>query len=41
MRKGKEIVRRAIVAVIAKNSAEGNSNRVESILRDLSKIAPV
>ena len=41
IRKGKEIVRRATVAVIAKNSAEGDSNRVEYILRDLSKIAPV
>ena len=41
IRIGKEIVRRATVAVIAKNSPEGDSNKVEYILRDLSKIAPV
>ena len=39
-RNGKEIVRRATVAVIAKNSDSG-SNKLEYILRDVSKIAPV
>ena len=40
IRKGREIVRRATVAVLAKTSA-GGSGRIEYVLRDISKIAPV
>ena len=39
-RNGKKMVRRAIVAVLAKNSGSG-SNKLEYILRNVSKIAPV
>ena len=39
-RKGREIVRRATVAVLAKNPDTG-SCEIKYILRDLSKIAPV
>ena len=38
LRAGKEIVRRATVAVPKKNAAAGE---IECILRDISKIAPV
>ena len=40
IRNGREIVRRATVAVLAKNSTN-NSGQIEYVLRDLSKIAPV
>ena len=39
IRKGKELVRRATVAVLGKGSA--GSFQVEYVLRDISKIAPV
>ena len=39
IRKGKEIVRRATVAVIKNNSNAGCD--IEYVLRDLAKIAPV
>ena len=39
--KGKDIVRRATVAVIAKNASAADSPKVEYIVRDLSEIAPV
>ena len=38
--KGKELVRRATVAVLSKNSTAGSCD-IEYVLRDLSKIAPV
>ena len=41
IRKGKEIVRRATVAVIAKTNASSDSCQSEYVLRDISKIAPV
>ena len=42
IRRGKEIVRRATVAVLVRNSRENNSSpKIEYMLRDLSKIAPV
>ena len=41
IRKGKEIVRRATVAVVAKNSATTDSCQIENILWDLSETAPV
>ena len=42
IRRGKEIVRRATVAVLVRNSTENNSSpKIEYVLRDLSKIAPV
>ena len=40
IRNGKELVRRATVAVLAGASAGGPA-KVEYILRDISKIAPV
>ena len=40
VRKGKELVRRATVAVLSKNSTAGSCD-IEYVLRDLSKIAPV
>ena len=40
IRRGKEIIRRATVAVLAKNTV-GDPGRIEYVLRDLSKIAPV
>ena len=40
LRKCKEIVRRATIAVLVKNSANG-TNKIEYILKDVSKIAPV
>ena len=39
-RKGKQIVRRATIAVLSRNSAAG-SGKLEYVLRDISKIAPV
>ena len=41
IRRGKEIVRRATVAVLAKKSAAADPDKIEYILRDRSKIAPV
>ena len=40
IRRGKEIIRRATVAVLAKNTV-GDPGRIEYVLQDLSKIAPV
>ena len=40
IRKGKEIVRRATVAVLSKKLGKDDPD-IEYILRDLSKIAPV
>ena len=40
LRKGKEIVRRATVAVLKNSSTAGNCE-IEYVLRDLAKIAPV
>jgi len=40
LRKGKEVVRRATVAVLGRESAAGH-REIEYVLRDLSKIAPV
>ena len=40
VRKGKELVRRATVAVLSKNSTAGSCD-IEYVQRDLSKIAPV
>ena len=39
-RRGKEIIRRANVAVLAKNTV-GDPGKLAYVLRDLSKIAPV
>ena len=39
--KEKDIVRRATVAVIARGASAADSSKVENIVRDLSKIAPV
>ena len=41
IRRGKEIVRRATIAVVAKKSTAADPDKIEYILRDLSKIAPV
>ena len=41
IRKGKEIVRRASVAVLAKKSTAADPDKIEYILRDLPKIAPI
>ena len=38
--RGKEIIRLATVAVLAKNTI-GDPRKIEYVLRDLSKIAPV
>ena len=40
-RKGKEIVRRATVAVIAKKNTSSDSSKIEYVLRNISKIALV
>ena len=40
VREGKELVRRATVAVLSRNSTAGSCD-IEHVLRDLSKIAPV
>ena len=40
LRKGREIVRRATVAVLSKKNPAGSAE-LEYVLRDLSKIAPV
>ena len=40
IRTGKQIVRRATIAVLCRNSAAG-SGKLEYVLRDISKIAPV
>ena len=40
IRRGKEIIRRATVAVIAKNTV-GDPGKIKYAFRDLSKIAPV
>ena len=40
IRQGKEIVRRATIAVLARSAAAG-PEKINYILRDLSKIAPV
>ena len=40
-RKGSEIVRCAMVAVMGKSTAAADSCPIEYILRDISKIAPV
>ena len=41
IRKGKEIVRRDTVAVIAKTNSSSDSCQIDYVLRDISKIAPV